>query len=172
MVRTGIGFDSHRLCAGRRLIIGGVRINHEKGLMGHSDADVLCHALIDALLGAVADGDIGTLFSDQDPRWKDADSLKLLAEVVKRLDQKGWKISNTDATIVAEQPRMAPHIKMMRMNLAETMGVDIDAVSVKAKTNEGMGFEGRGEGVSAMAVATVKKCASDCKGNIDIPVCG
>ena len=157
MYRTGIGFDSHRLCEGRRLIIGGVEISHEKGLMGHSDADVLCHALIDALLGAVADGNIGSHFSDKDPQWKNADSLKLLTEVVKRLNEKGWKISNTDATIVAEQPGMTPHIEEMRMNLAGTMGVGIDAVSVKAKTNEGMGFEGRGEGISAMAVATVER---------------
>ncbi len=157
MYRTGIGFDSHRLCEGLRLIIGGVEISHEKGLMGHSDADVLCHALIDALLGAVADGNIGSHFSDKDPQWKNADSLKLLTEVVKRLNEKGWKISNTDATIVTEQPGMAPHIEEMRMNLAGTMGVGIDAVSVKAKTNEGMGFEGRGEGISAMATVLVEK---------------
>lgn len=153
MFRTGIGFDSHRLREGRRLIIGGVRINHEKGLVGHSDADVLCHALIDALLGSIADGDIGGHFSDQDPRWKNADSLMLLAEVVKRLREKGWVVVNVDATIIAEAPKMALYISAMRENLAHSLQVDISAVSVKAKTNEGMGFEGRGEGISAMATA-------------------
>ena len=156
MYRTGIGFDSHRLCEGRRLIIGGVEISHEKGLLGHSDADVLSHALCDALLGAVAEGDIGQHFSDKDPQWKDADSLMLLAEVVKLLHEKGWCVSNTDATIVAEQPKMASYIAVMRENIAKTLKVDISAVSVKAKTNEGMGFEGRGEGISAMAVAMVE----------------
>ena len=161
MYRTGIGFDSHRLCEGRRLIIGGVKIAHEKGLMGHSDADVLCHALIDSLLGAVADGDIGRHFSDKDPQWKDADSMMLLAYVVERLNGRGWNIVNIDSTIVAESPRMAPYIEQMRENLAETLDVGIDAVSVKAKTNEGMGFVGRGEGISSMAVATVKR--AECK---------
>ncbi|MDA3927262.1 MAG: 2-C-methyl-D-erythritol 2,4-cyclodiphosphate synthase [Kiritimatiellae bacterium] len=157
MFRTGIGFDSHRLCEGRRLIIGGVEISFKKGLIGHSDADVLCHALCDALLGAVADGNIGTHFSDKDPQWKDADSVMLLQEVVKRLNKNGWSVSNTDATIIVEQPRMAPYIDQMREILARAMGIAVDAVSIKAKTNEGMGFEGRGEGISAMAVATVEK---------------
>jgi len=157
MFRTGIGFDSHRLCEGRRLIIGGVEIAHKKGLMGHSDADVLCHALCDALLGAVADGDIGTHFSDKDPQWKDADSILLLTVVVDRLYANGWKVGNVDSTITAELPRMAPYILQMRENLAKALKVDISVVSVKAKTNEGMGFEGRGEGISVMAVATVCK---------------
>jgi 2-C-methyl-D-erythritol 2,4-cyclodiphosphate synthase len=156
MFRTGIGFDSHRLCEGRRLIIGGVHISHDRGLLGHSDADVLCHALCDALLGAVGDGDIGTHFSDKDPQWKDADSLMLLGEVVQRLHSQGWRVVNVDSTIVAEGPRMAPYIAQVRHNLAEALGVVLDAVSVKAKTNEGMGFEGRGEGISVMAVATVE----------------
>lgn len=156
MFRTGIGFDSHRLSEGRRLIIGGVEISHDRGLQGHSDADVLCHALCDALLGAVADGDIGTHFSDKDPQWKDADSMMLLSAVVQRIHSQGWRVVNIDSTIVAEEPRMAPHIAQMRQNLAEALGVVVDAVSVKAKTNEGMGFEGRGEGISVMAVATVE----------------
>ncbi|MDD2599494.1 MAG: 2-C-methyl-D-erythritol 2,4-cyclodiphosphate synthase [Kiritimatiellae bacterium] len=156
MFRTGIGFDSHRLCQGRRLIIGGVEISHEKGLMGHSDADVLCHAICDALLGAVADGDIGTHFPDTDPQWKGADSMLLLVAVVKRLHDKGWRVSNVDATIVAEQPKMAPYIPSMRTKLAKTLQVDLSAISIKAKTNEGMGFEGRGEGISTMAVVLVE----------------
>jgi len=157
MVRTGIGFDSHRLCEGRRLIIGGVEISHEKGLMGHSDADVLCHAVIDALLGAVAAGDIGSHFPDNDLRWKNADSLMLLGKVVEFLDAQGWNVVNIDSTIIAEQPKMAPHILTIRENLSETLNVDISAVSVKAKTNEGMGFEGRCEGISAMATALVER---------------
>lgn len=156
MFRTGIGFDSHRLCEGLRLIIGGVEISHEKGLMGHSDADVLCHAIIDALLGSIAAGDIGSHFSDKDARWKDADSLLLLAQVVQWLQEKSWVVVNIDSTITAEAPRMAPYIPAMRENLAKTLKVDISAVSVKAKTNEGMGFEGRGEGISSMAIATVR----------------
>ncbi len=156
MYRTGIGFDSHRLCTGRRLVIGGVEISFEKGLTGHSDADVLCHALCDALLGAVAEGDIGTHFSDQDPQWKDADSMALLQQVVLLLREKSWVIVNVDSTIIAEAPRLAPSIPAMRENLARALNVDISAVSVKAKTNEGMGFEGRGEGISAMAVVLVE----------------
>lgn len=159
MFRTGIGFDSHRLCKGRRLIIGGVEISFAKGLMGHSDADVLCHAMCDALLGAIADGDIGMHFPDTDPNWKDADSLKLLATVCERVRSKGWGIVNTDATIIVQEPRMAPYIQPMRERLAQVMGIEVAAVSIKAKTNEGMGFEGRGEGISVMAVATVRRAS-------------
>jgi 2-C-methyl-D-erythritol 2,4-cyclodiphosphate synthase len=155
MFRTGIGFDSHRLVAGRRLMLGGVEIPHEHGLSGHSDADVLIHALCDALLGAVADGDIGQHFSDQDPQWKDADSTVLLARVIERLVRSGWRVVNTDVTVVAEAPKLMPHILAMRTRLAEVMGVDVSRVSVKAKTNEGMDAVGRREGISAMAVATV-----------------
>ena len=155
MIRTGIGFDSHRLVAGRRLVLGGVDIPHEHGLLGHSDADVLIHALCDALLGAVADGDIGQHFSDQDPLWKDADSTVLLARVIERLARAGWRVVNTDVTVVAEAPKLMPHIPAMRARLAEVMGVDCSRVSVKAKTNEGMDAVGRREGISAMAVATV-----------------
>jgi len=156
MYRTGIGFDSHRLCEGRRLIIGGVEIGFEKGLMGHSDADVMCHAVCDALLGSIAAGDIGTHFSDKDPQWKDADSMVLLQQVVLLLRKKSWVIVNVDSTIIAEAPRLAPSIPAMRENLARALNVDISVVSVKAKTNEGMGFEGRGEGISAMAVVLVE----------------
>jgi len=155
MIRTGIGYDSHRLAEGRRLVLGGVHIPHDRGLLGHSDADVLIHALCDALLGAVADGDIGQHFSDKDPQWKDADSTVLLGRVVERLARAGWRILNTDATVVAEAPKLQPHISAIRARLADVMGVDVSCVSVKAKTNEGMGAVGRCEGISAMAVATV-----------------
>ena len=156
MIRTGIGFDSHRLVAGRRLVLGGVEIPHEHGLLGHSDADVLIHALCDALLGAVADGDIGQHFSDKDPQWEGADSTVMLTRVVERLARSGWRVLNTDATVVAEAPKLMPFIPEMRTRLAEVMGVDRSRISVKAKTNEGMDAVGRREGISAMAVATVE----------------
>ena len=155
MIRTGIGYDSHRLTEGRRLVLGGVEIPHERGLQGHSDADVLIHALCDALLGAVADGDIGQHFSDQDPQWKNIDSAVLLGRVVERLARAGWRILNTDATVVAEAPKLQTHIAAMRQRLADVMGIDCSRVSVKAKTNEGMDAVGRREGISALAVATV-----------------
>ncbi len=155
MIRTGIGYDSHRLAEGRRLVLGGVEIAHERGLQGHSDADVLCHALCDALLGAVADGDIGQHFSDRDAQWKDVDSTVLLGRVVERLGRAGWRVVNVDATVVAEAPRLAPHVPAIRERLAGVLGVDLTRVSVKAKTNEGMDAVGRREGISAMAVATV-----------------
>ncbi len=157
MLRTGIGFDSHRLVEGRRLIIGGVEIDYTKGLMGHSDADVLCHALCDALLGSVAAGDIGTFFPDTDQYWKDSDSCLLLQTVGKYLFNKGWSVVNADTTIIAQLPRLAPHIPAMRKRLAEILKIDISALSIKAKTNEGMGFEGRGEGISAMATVLVER---------------
>lgn len=136
-------------------MLGGVEIPHEHGLLGHSDADVLIHAMCDALLGAVADGDIGQHFSDKDSQWKDADSTMLLGRVVERLARAGWRVVNTDATVVAEAPRLLPHIPAMRTRLAEVMGIDRSRVSVKAKTNEGMDAVGRREGISVMAVATV-----------------
>ena len=160
MIRTGIGYDSHRLVEGRKLILGGIEIAHEKGLLGHSDADVLAHALCDALLGAVADGDIGQHFPDKDPQWKGADSLRLLAAVVARLHAADWQIVNTDATVIAEAPKLAPHIPAMRQRLAEIMQIPMDCVSVKGKTNEGMDATGRREGISVMAIATVQKAAS------------
>ena len=156
-IRTGIGFDVHRLVEGRALILGGVGIPHATGLLGHSDADVLTHAIMDALLGAVADGDIGRHFPDTDPRWKDADSLILLRHVVARLAERGWQIGNVDATVLAEAPKLAPHIPRMQARLANAMGVASDAVSIKATTVEGLGAIGRREGISVMAVATVTR---------------
>jgi 2-C-methyl-D-erythritol 2,4-cyclodiphosphate synthase len=155
MLRTGIGYDSHRLAEGRRLVLGGIDIPHDRGLLGHSDADVLIHALCDALLGAVADGDIGQHFPDKDPQWKNADSTVLLGRVAERLARAGWRILNTDATVIAEAPKLLPHIPSIRARLAEVMGIDVSRVSVKAKTNEGMDAVGRREGISAMAVALV-----------------
>lgn len=157
MVRTGIGYDVHRFEPGRRLVLGGVEIPHPVGLLGHSDADVLAHAIMDALLGAVADGDIGRHFSDRDERWRDADSMDLLRQVAARLRDRGWSIVNTDATVLAEAPRLAPHIDAMRARLAAAMGLSPDAVSVKATTVEGLGAIGRREGISAMAIATVER---------------
>ena len=161
MIRTGIGYDSHRLVEGRRLVLGGVEIPHDRGLLGHSDADALIHALCDALLGAVADGDIGQHFPDKDPQWKDADSTVLLGRVAERLMRAGWRIVNTDATVLAEAPKLLPHIPTIRARLAEVLGIDVSRVSVKAKTNEGMDAVGRREGISVMAVATVTQGATD-----------
>ena len=155
MIRTGIGFDIHRLAAGRRLILGGVPIDHERGLAGHSDADVLCHALADALLGAVADGDIGQHFPDSDSRWKDADSLGLLARAAARVAAQGGRLLNVDATLMAQAPRIAPYCRAMRERLAGALGLAVGAVSVKATTLEGLGALGRKEGIAALAVATV-----------------
>ena len=154
-MRTGIGFDTHRLVDNRKLILGGVEIEHPQGLLGHSDADVLTHAIMDALLGAIADGDIGQHFPDTDPKWAGADSLVLLKAVTERLHIKGWRIGNIDATVLAERPKLMPHIPAMREKLAQAMSISVDAVSVKATTVEGLGAIGRREGISAMAVATV-----------------
>ena len=154
-MRTGIGFDTHRLVDNRKLILGGVEIAHPQGLLGHSDADVLTHAIMDALLGAIADGDIGQHFPDTDPQWAGADSLLLLKAVTERLRSKGWRIGNIDATVLAERPKLMPHIPAMREKLAQAMAIDVDAVSVKATTVEGLGAIGRREGISTMAVATV-----------------
>ena len=157
MTRTGIGFDAHRLVENRRLVLGGVVVPHERGLLGHSDADVAVHALMDALLGAIAAGDIGQHFPDTDPAWKDADSIRLLEAVAAILRERGWRIENTDLTILCEKPKLAPHIPEMRRRMAEAMGVAMDAVSVKATTVEGMGAIGRREGIAAQAVATVER---------------
>lgn len=154
-MRTGIGFDTHRLVDHRKLILGGVEIEHPQGLLGHSDADVLTHAIMDALLGAIADGDIGQHFPDTDPKWAGADSLVLLKAVTERLHVKGWRIGNVDATVLAERPKLMPHIPAMREKLAQAMSIPVDAVSVKATTVEGLGAIGRREGISTMAVATV-----------------
>ena len=157
MTRTGIGFDAHRLVENRRLVLGGVVVPHERGLLGHSDADVAVHALMDALLGAIAAGDIGQHFPDTDPAWKDADSIRLLEAVAAILGGRGWRIVNTDLTILCEKPKLAPHIPEMRRRMAEAMDVAMDAVSVKATTVEGMGAIGRREGIAAKAVATVER---------------
>ena len=157
MFLIGHGYDVHRLVEGRKLILGGVEIAHTKGLLGHSDADVLLHAVSDALLGAAAMGDIGGMFPDTDPAFKDADSLVLLGEVVKAISEKGYSVVNIDATILAQRPKMRMHIDKMRENIAKACGVDADFVSVKATTEEGLGFTGSGEGVSAHAVCLIEK---------------
>jgi 2-C-methyl-D-erythritol 2,4-cyclodiphosphate synthase len=151
-VLTGIGYDSHRFAVGRRLIIGGVEIPHEQGLDGHSDADVLTHAVIDALLGAAGLGDIGEHFPDSDERWRDADSLELLASVLASVADAGLEVVNVDCTVVMEAPRLGPHKQAIRTRLAVALGLPEARVNVKASTGEGIGFVGRGEGVAALAV--------------------
>ena len=156
-LRIGHGYDVHRLTAGRRLVLGGVTIPCEKGLLGHSDADVLLHAISDALLGAAALGDIGKHFPDTDECYKDADSLVLLSAVGQILSNAGYKPSNIDATVIAQAPKLAPHIQMMRENIAKALNIDYGAVSVKATTEEHLGFTGNGEGISAHAVCIIEK---------------
>jgi 2-C-methyl-D-erythritol 2,4-cyclodiphosphate synthase len=155
MSLVGIGYDSHRLAAGRRLVIGGVEIPHERGLEGHSDADVLAHAITDALLGAAGLGDIGEHFPDTDERWRDANSLELLTAVVGMVAAGGLRIVNVDCTVLMEQPKLAPHRQAIRARLAQTLGLQERRVNVKASTGEGIGFVGRGEGVAALAVASL-----------------
>jgi 2-C-methyl-D-erythritol 2,4-cyclodiphosphate synthase len=159
-MRIGFGYDVHRYAPGRRLVLGGVALAAPVGLLGHSDADVLTHAIMDALLGAAALGDIGHHFPPADPRWRDADSLDLLARVVALLGEHGWRVGNVDATVVMERPRLAPHIPAMRARLAGALGVAAGAVSIKATTNEGMGFVGRGEGAAAYAVALIESAGA------------
>lgn len=154
--RIGYGYDLHRLTVGRPCIIGGVELPHDKGLLGHSDADVLLHAITDALLGALALGDIGTWFPDTDPEYAGADSGELLKEVCRMVGDKGWYIGNVDATVIAEQPRLNPHIGTIRQSVATLLQVEVDRVSVKATTSEKLGFLGAGEGIAAHAVALVK----------------
>ena len=156
MIRIGHGYDVHRLSEGRKLIIGGVEIPCEKGLLGHSDADVLVHALMDALLGAAAMGDIGKLYPDNDERYLGADSLVLLREVMRRLREAGYELCNADCTVLAQRPKLAPHIPAMRANIAEAMAVPAELISVKATTEEGLGFTGSGEGIAAHAVVLIK----------------
>ena len=155
MFRIGHGYDVHRLVEGRRLILGGVDIAWERGLLGHSDADVLVHAVMDALLGAAALGDIGKLFPDTDPEYAGADSLKLLAEVMRKLRAAGFEVSNIDATVVAQRPKLAPHIDAMRENIARAAALASSQVSVKATTEEKLGFTGEGLGIAAHAVALI-----------------
>ena len=156
-VRTGIGIDTHRFASGRPLILGGVEIPSEQGLAGHSDADVLTHAIIDALLGAAGLGDIGQHYPDSDERWRDADSVALLEEVSGFLEQHGWGVQHVDATVICEAPKLGAHRDAMRARLAEAVGLPPLEVNVKFTTNEGMGFVGRGEGIAALAVATVER---------------
>ncbi|MBQ8091286.1 MAG: 2-C-methyl-D-erythritol 2,4-cyclodiphosphate synthase [Pyramidobacter sp.] len=155
--RIGHGYDVHRLVEGRRLILGGVEIPHTVGLLGHSDADVLTHALMDALLGAAALGDIGQLFPDTDPAFAGADSIRLLEAVMEHIRDAGYAVSNVDCTVLAQAPKLKPHIPAMRARLAAAMGVAVDQVSVKATTEEGLGFTGAKEGIAAHAVALLEK---------------
>jgi 2-C-methyl-D-erythritol 2,4-cyclodiphosphate synthase len=156
MTLVGIGFDSHRLVAGRKLILGGVDVPNERGLDGHSDADVLAHAVIDALLGAAGLGDIGEHYPDTDERWRDADSMQLLADVVRRVRAAGLQPVNVDCTVVMETPKLAPYRHAIRARIAEVLGLEPERVNVKASTGEGMGFVGRGEGVAALATAGLR----------------
>ena len=156
-MRIGHGMDVHRLVEGRKLILCGVEVPHSMGLLGHSDADVATHALMDALLGAAAMGDIGKLFPDTDDRYKGADSIRLLKEVINRLAEQGYRVENADVTIVAQKPKLRPYIDGMRQRLADTMGVSMDQVSVKATTTEQLGFEGEEKGITAHAVCLIEK---------------
>lgn len=156
-LRIGHGYDVHRLVEGRDLILGGVSVPFVRGLLGHSDADVLAHAVMDALLGAAALGDIGGMFPDSDERWRGADSLRLLEQVTARLADHGWAVGNVDATVIAQAPKLAPYLPEMRQRLAAAMGVDAEQVSVKATTEERLGFTGTGEGIACHAVALIEK---------------
>lgn len=157
MIRIGHGYDVHAFADNRKCIIGGVTIPYERGLLGHSDADVLLHAIADSLLGAAAMGDIGKHFPDTDPEFEGADSLVLLKYVVKLISEKGYKVNNIDATVIAQAPKMAPHIETMRINIADALCVDVDCVNVKATTEEKLGFTGRKEGISAHCVCLIEK---------------
>lgn len=159
-MRIGMGYDVHRLAEGEDLILGGVKIPYEKGLLGHSDADVLVHAIMDALLGAAALGDIGKHFPDTDPAYKGISSIRLLEHVGKLIEDKLYVIGNIDATIIAQKPKMAPHIEQMRRNVAEALGIDVDQVNIKATTEEGLGFTGTGEGISSQAIAALETVAN------------
>ncbi len=157
MIRVGIGYDVHRLVAERRLVLGGIEVPSEKGLLGWSDGDVLVHAIIDALLGAAALGDIGSHFPPNDPAYEGISSIELLSRVGDMVKSQGWRIGNIDATIVAESPRLSPFFEKMRDNIAEALALDKSYAGIKAKTNEGLGFIGQGEGIAAYAVASVEK---------------
>ena len=173
-MRIGMGYDVHRLTADRKLILGGVEIPYSKGLLGHSDADVLIHAVMDALLGAAAMGDIGKHFPDTDPEYEGISSIRLLEHIGKLLDEKGYVIENIDATIIAQQPKMRPYIDQMRENIAQALNLETDQVNVKATTEEGLGFTGTGEGISSQAVCAVEKYTN--YGSVDVtqgsPACG
>lgn len=156
MIRVGQGFDAHAIDVARPLVLGGVKIDDAPGLAGHSDADVLTHAIADALLGATGLGDLGKIFPADD-RWKDASSLDILSETTRLLDEAGWSCTNVDSTIIAERPKLAPHVEGMRRNIAATLGLGEDAVSVKATTTDGLGFTGRRDGIAALAVVLVER---------------
>lgn len=156
-MRIGFGYDVHRLVAGRALVLGGVVLDHPLGLEGHSDADVLLHAIADAILGALALGDLGRHFPPGDPTWKDASSLRILGDVAEMMGREGYSLGNVDATVVAEEPRLAPHVGQMREEIARALGSDVQRVSVKATTSEGLGFAGRGAGISATAVVLLER---------------
>lgn len=157
ILRIGMGYDVHRLVEGRKLIIGGVEIPYEKGLLGHSDADVLLHAMMDSILGAAALGDIGKHFSDKDDLYKDISSVKLLKEVKKIVENKDYKVENIDSTIIAQKPKMAPYIEEMRVKISEILDISIDMINIKATTEEGLGFTGAGEGISAQSICLLSK---------------
>ena len=161
MVHVGIGYDVHPLVHGRKLILGGVDIPHDKGLEGHSDADALMHAICDAVLGAIGEGDIGSFFPNTDPRWKGAASKVFLQEASRQVTFKAGKIVNIDATIIAQEPKLMPHARAMKVHIAEALGIHVGRIGIKATTNEGMGFIGREEGIAAMAVASVDLPESD-----------
>ena len=173
-MRVGMGYDVHRLTAGRKLILGGVEIPYGKGLLGHSDADVLVHAVMDALLGAAALEDIGKHFPDTDPEYEGISSIRLLEHVGRLLDEKGYVIENIDATIIAQRPKMRPYIDQMRENIAEALKIETDQVNVKATTEEGLGFTGSGEGISSQAVCALERYLN--YGSMDVtdagPACG
>lgn len=173
-MRVGIGYDVHRLVEDRKLIIGGVEIPHEKGLLGHSDADVLLHAIMDALLGAAALGDIGKHFPDTDPQYKGASSLKLLEHVGRILEEKNYQIVNIDATIIAQRPKMASHIPQMIQNVAGILKIDTEQVNIKATTEEGLGFTGSGEGISAQAICSLLPITAYLDADLEMPrrACG
>jgi 2-C-methyl-D-erythritol 2,4-cyclodiphosphate synthase len=156
-VRIGTGYDIHRLVEGRKLVLGGVEIPFEKGLLGHSDSDVLTHAICDALLGGAALGDIGTHFPDSDPRWAGTSSIEFLARVVELVTERGYRVANIDATVIAERPKLSPHIQAIRERLASVLRIDVDHVNVKAKTNEGLGSVGRGEAIAAQVVILIHR---------------
>ncbi len=156
MMRVGSGYDAHPLVEGQALVLGGVNVPFERGLTGHSDADVVCHAVTDALLGAAAMGDIGKHFPPSDPKFKNANSLEFLIKTAELLSKSGWRISNVDATIVAQRPKLSPFVNAMRENVSKSLGIGVEQVSVKCKTTNGLGFEGREEGISAYAVALIE----------------
>mgnify|MGYP004454505911 CR=1 FL=1 len=174
-MRAGLGYDVHKLVEGRDLILGGVKIPYEKGLLGHSDADVLLHAIMDALLGAAALGDIGRHFPDSDPAYKGISSIRLLEHVGNLLEEHFYVVENIDATIIAQRPKMAPYIEQMRKNIADTLGLDVDQVNVKATTEEGLGFTGTGEGISSQAICSLRKLISFSSVDVEdasVPPCG